>query len=46
LDEDGFVGGVGSFAYGTHAVECGDAEGGGEVAVGAPAGGGFFEGEA
>ena len=38
--------GVGTVADGAEAVEGGDAEGGGEVAVGAAAGGGFAEGEA
>ncbi len=46
FDEDVLVGSVGTFAYGAHAVEGGDAEGGGEVAVGASAGGGFVEVEA
>ncbi len=44
--EDVFVGGVGSGADGSEAVEGGDADGCGEVAVGASSGGGFFEGEA
>ena len=46
FDEDMLVGGVGTFAYGAHAVEGGDAEGRGEVAVGASAGGGLVEVEA
>ena len=46
FDEDMLVGGVGPFAYGSHAVEGGDAEGGGEVAVGASTGGGLVEVEA
>ena len=46
LGEDVFVGGVCSFADGTHAVQGGDVEGCGEVSVGASAGGGFVELEA
>jgi hypothetical protein len=46
VDEDVFVGGVGAVAYGAEAVEGGDAEGGGEVAVGAAAGCGFAKREA
>jgi len=43
LDEDVFVGGVGTVANGAEAVEGGDAEGGGEVAIGAAASRGFAE---
>ena len=43
LEDDVFVGGVGSFADGTHAVQGGGAEGRGEVAVGASSGRGFFQ---
>jgi hypothetical protein len=42
-DEDVFVDGVGAGACAAEAVERGDAEGGGEVSVGASADGGFFE---
>ncbi len=37
---------MGANTHGAETVEGGDAEGGGEVAVGAAAGGGFFEGKA
>ena len=46
VDEDVFVSGVGTVAYCAKAVESGDAEGGGEVAVGAAASRCFAEGEA
>jgi hypothetical protein len=45
VDYDVLIGGVGAVAYGAEAVEGGDAEGGGEVAVGAAAGRGFAERE-
>src|SRR5665213_3481004 len=44
--DDMLVGGVGSGADGAHAVERGDADGGGKVSVGTAARGGFFEREA
>ena len=46
MDEDGFVGGVGAFADRAEAVEGGNAECGGEVAVRGAAGGGLVEPEA
>ena len=41
-----WMSGVGARAYGSHSVEGGDAEGGGEVAVGATASACFVEREA
>ena len=43
--ENVLVAGVGAVAYGAEAVQGGNAERGGEVSVGAAAGGGFTEGE-
>ncbi len=45
LDQNVLVGGVGSGADGSHAVESGNAEGSGEVAVGAAAGGRLIQRE-
>jgi len=46
VDEDVFVSGVGAIAYGAEAVESGDAESGGEIAVGAATCGSFTYGKA